>query len=160
MFPLKLQQRSWTSSRIAEDTRSSSLVVAGNLGFPLEFLQGTQNSSPIAAGNQCSSGVPVWDARFHWSHGGKLGVLSELGWYSGFLVTCVEVSSRVILGRLVSSRDVRGEGRGLLSCCSDGWLLLSFGKGLLSLCGLGQLCSCGGFNSLQWWCASSSLHVV
>ena len=108
MFPLELQQGSWTSSRVAIETRSSSLVVAGNADFPLELLQGTQSSSPIAAGNQCSSGVPVWDARFHWSHGGKLGVLLEFGWYSGFLVTCVGASSQVLLGQLVCSRDLQG----------------------------------------------------
>ena len=108
MFPLELQQGSWTSSRVAIETRSSSLVVAGNADFPLELLQGTQSSSPIAAGNQCSSGVPVWDAGFHCSHGGKLGVLLELCWYSGFLLICNGTSCRVPLGKLVSIRDVQG----------------------------------------------------
>ena len=50
----------------------------------------------------------MWDARFHWSHGGKLGVLLEFGWYSGFLVICVGASSQVLLGQLVSSRDLQG----------------------------------------------------
>ena len=70
--------------------------------------------------------------------------------------TCVRASSQVLLGNLSLARICRG----LLSCCSNGWLLPSFSKGLLSPCGPGLLCSCGGFNSLQWWCASSSLLVV
>ena len=80
-----MQQGSWTSSLVAAETRSSSLVVAGN-GVPSGVATGTQSSSPIAAGNQCSSGVPVWDAGCHWSHGGKLGVFLKLCWYSGFLL--------------------------------------------------------------------------
>ena len=156
MFPLELQQGNWTSSRLAAETRSSSLVVAGNSRFPLELLQGTQSSSPFVAGNQCSSGVPVWDARFHWSHGGKLGVLLEFGWYSGFLGLVLGPPLKFSLGNLSLARICRG----LLSCCSNGWLLPSFSKGLLPPCGPGLLCSCGGFNSLQWWCASSSLLVV
>ena len=50
----------------------------------------------------------MWDAGFHCSHGGKLGVLLELCWYSGFLLICNGTSCRVPLGKLVSIRDVQG----------------------------------------------------
>ena len=39
---------------------------------------------------------------------GEVGVLLELVWYSGFLVTCSGASCRVLLGLLFSSRDVQG----------------------------------------------------
>ena len=38
----------------------------------------------------------------------ELGVLLELGWYSGFPATCGGASCRVLLGLLFSSRDVQG----------------------------------------------------
>ena len=145
MFPLELQQGSRTSSRVAVETRSPSLVVAGNSEFPLELPQGTQSSSPIAAGNQCSSGVPVWDAGFHCNHGRKLGVFLKLCWYSGFLLICDGTSCRVPFGKLISIRDVQG---GSYLVAMTGVWLTSFGKGLLYHCGPGQLCSCWGFNFL------------
>lgn len=92
MFPLVLQQESWASSKVSTETRGSSLVVAGNSGCPLELLLGTQSSSPCAVENQCSPGVAVWDAGFHWSCVGELGVLLELDWYSGFPATCSSAS--------------------------------------------------------------------
>ena len=67
-----------------------------------------QSSSPIAAGNQCFSGVPVWDEGFHWNHGGKLGVLLKLFWYSEFLLTRDGTSCQVSLGQLIPSTDVQG----------------------------------------------------
>ena len=45
---------------------------------------------------------------FNSSHCRELGVPLELGWYSVFLVTCSGASSRVVLGQLISSRDVKG----------------------------------------------------
>ena len=39
MFPLELQQESWASSHVAAETRSSSLVIAGNSGFAGELPQ-------------------------------------------------------------------------------------------------------------------------
>ena len=111
-------------------------------GF-LWSCMGTQSSSPIAAGNQCSSGVPVWDAGCHWSHGGKLGVL-KLHWYSGFLLIHNGTSCRVPLGQLASSRDVQG-GSYLVAVTGGCSLVLARDYSLL---GPGQLCSCGGFNSL------------
>ena len=39
---------------------------------------------------------------------GKLGFLSSLGGYSGSLSTSSGASSQVVLGRLISSRDVQG----------------------------------------------------
>jgi len=38
----------------------------------------------------------------------EVRVLLEFGWYSGFLVTCSGASCLVLLGRLISSRDVQG----------------------------------------------------
>ena len=48
------------------------------------------------------------NAGSHWSHGGEFGVLLEVRWYSGFLVTCSGASYQDILGPLISSRDVEG----------------------------------------------------
>jgi len=39
---------------------------------------------------------------------GKLGFLSSLGGYSESLLTSSGASSRVVLGQLISSRDVQG----------------------------------------------------
>ena len=39
MFPLELQQGSWTSSQVAAETQASSLLVAGNSGFAGELPQ-------------------------------------------------------------------------------------------------------------------------
>ena len=36
----------------------------------------------------------------HWSRGGEIVVLLELGWYSGFLVTCGGASCQVLLWQL------------------------------------------------------------
>ena len=56
--------------------------------FPREFPQGAESSTHSAVRNQCSSGFASWDAGLPWSHGEEVGVLLELGWYAGFLVTC------------------------------------------------------------------------
>ena len=98
----------WASSRVTEQTRGSSLVVAGNSVFLREFPQVTGSSSQSAVRNQCSSGFAVWDAGWPWSSGEEVGVLLELGWYSGFLVIFSGTSCRVLLGQLASSRDVQG----------------------------------------------------
>ena len=108
MFPLELQQGSRASSRVAAKTRSYSLVVAGNSGFPRELQQGTESSSQSAVINQCFSGFAAWNAGLHWSPSREVGVLLELVWYSGFLVTCSGASCRVLLGLLFSSWDVQG----------------------------------------------------
>ena len=42
----------------------------------------------------------------HWSSGWEVGVLLEIVWYSGFLMTFSGVSCRVLLGQLISTRDV------------------------------------------------------
>ena len=73
MFPLNLQQGSWAFSGVAAETWGSSLVVAGNSGFPRELPQGTENSSRTAARNQCSFGFETMDAGFHWSHVMEVG---------------------------------------------------------------------------------------
>ena len=39
MFPLELQQGSWTSSQVAAETQASSLLVAGDSGFAGELPQ-------------------------------------------------------------------------------------------------------------------------
>ena len=70
--------------------------------------QGTEISSPSAARNQCSSGFVAWGAGLHWSPGGEVGVLLELGWYSGFQVACSGASCQVLLWQLFSSRDLQG----------------------------------------------------
>ena len=44
----------------------------------------------------------------YWFHGRDVGALLELGWCSVFLETCGRASCRVLLGRLISSRDVQG----------------------------------------------------
>ena len=41
------------------------------------------SSSRSAARNQHSSGFASWDARLSWNRGEEIGVLLELGWYSG-----------------------------------------------------------------------------
>ena len=87
----------------------------------------------------------MWDEGLHWSHGGKLGVLLKLCWYSEFLLTRDGTSCQVSLGQLVPSMDVQGGS--YLVAMTGGWLT-SFGKGLLYPCGPGQLCSCWGFNFL------------
>ena len=66
------------------------------------------SSSRSAARNQHSSGFALWDARLPWNRGEEIGVLLELCWYSGFLVTCSGASCRVLLGQLISRRDVQG----------------------------------------------------
>ena len=76
--------------------------------FPREFPQGTDNSICNAARNQLSSGFASWDAGFPWSHGEEVVVLLVLGWYTVFLVTCSGASCQVLLGQLISSRDVQG----------------------------------------------------
>ena len=48
------------------------------------------------------------NAGSHWSHGGEFGVLLEVRWYSGFLLTCDGTSCRVPLGQLIFNRDVQG----------------------------------------------------
>ena len=50
----------------------------------------------------------MWDEGLHWSHGGKLGVLLKLCWYSEFLLTRDGTSCQVSLGQLVPSMDVQG----------------------------------------------------
>ena len=98
VFPLELQQGSRASSQVEAKPQGSSLVVAGNSGFLQELQQGTESSSQSAVINQCSSGFAARDAGLHWSCGRDVGVLLELGWYSGFLVTCSGASYRVLLG--------------------------------------------------------------
>ena len=66
-------------SQVAAKTRGSSIVVAGNSGFPRALLQGTLGSSRSATGNQCSSRFAAGDAGFQWSLGEELGVLIVLG---------------------------------------------------------------------------------
>ena len=78
--------------------------------------------------------------------GGVLGVPLDLWWD---LLSCC----------LGATHLQQGFAGGLLSCCNVGWLLSSFGLELLYHCGRGQLCSCGGFDSLQLWSASSCLVV-
>ena len=55
----------------------------------------------------CFSGFTARDAVLHRSHGREAGVLPELGWYSGFLATCGGVSCLVLLGRLISGKDMQ-----------------------------------------------------
>ena len=88
--------------------------------FPQEFPQGTESSTRSAARNQCSSGFASWDAGLPWSRGKEVGILFELRWYSGFLVTCSGASYQDILGPLISSRDVEGGPRlvAMTSGCS------------------------------------------
>ena len=58
--------------------------------------------------NQCSSGFAARDAGLQWSHGRDVGVLLELGCYSGFLTTWGGATCQVFLGQLVSSSDMHG----------------------------------------------------
>ena len=76
--------------------------------FPREFPQVTGSSSRSAVRNECSSEFAAWDAGWPWSSGEEVRILLKLGWYSGFLVICSGTSCRVLLGQLVSSRDMQG----------------------------------------------------
>ena len=86
--------------------------------------QGTEISSPSAARNQCSSGFVAWGAGLHWSPGGEVGVLLELGWYSGFQAACSGASCQVLLWQLFSSRDLQG-GSCLVAMTGDYSLVLA-----------------------------------
>ena len=66
------------SFQVAAKTQGSSIVVAGNSGFPRVLPQGTLGSSRSAAGNQCSSRFAAGDAGFQWTLGEELGVLAVL----------------------------------------------------------------------------------
>ena len=65
-------------SRVAAETRGSSIVVAGNSGFPRELPQGTLGTFQTAVGNQRSSRFAAGDAGFQWSLGGELIDLLEV----------------------------------------------------------------------------------
>ena len=64
------------------------LKMQWELSVPLELQLGSQGSTRAVVGN--------------------LGFLSSLEGYSGSLSTCGGASSQVVLGQLVSSRDVQG----------------------------------------------------
>ena len=126
--PLELQWGIWVSSRVA----------AGNSGFLLSC------SPLVVAGTQCSSAIAVWNSGFHLRCGGELGLLSSWEVTQG--------SSRLVVGpplefpwgnsSLVGMCKVAPF---LLQCASGYSLVLAWDS---SSCGQGQLCSCGGFNSL------------
>ena len=69
-------------SQVAAKTRGSSIVVAGNSGFPQELPQGTLGTFRTAGGNQHSSRFSAGDAGFQWGLGGELialhAVLNDL----------------------------------------------------------------------------------
>ena len=58
--------------------------------------------------NQCSSGFAARGVGLQWSRGREVGVLLELGWYSGFLATWGGATCQVFLRQLVSSSNVHG----------------------------------------------------
>ena len=86
--------------------------------------QGTEISSPSAVRNQCSSGFVAWGAGLHWSRGREVGVLLELGWYSGFLAACSGASCQVLFWQFFSSRDLQG-GSCLFAMTGDYSLVLA-----------------------------------
>ena len=125
--------------------------------FPREFPQGTDNSICNAARNQLSSGFASWDAGFPWSHGEEVVVLLVLGWYTVFLVTCSGASCQVLLGQLISSRDVQG-GSCLVAMMGVFSLVLARGYSLLVVrvqsvvAGVSSLSSGGVQAPLSLWC--------
>ena len=153
--PLELRQATWGSSHVATEYLGLQLSCSWEHGFLLELQRETWGPSPVAAeysqlllscgGNSgfllsCSTGLrvplePWWGTQSS----------SLVGGYSGFLLSCRGASSRVVLGRLFSSRDVQ---YGFSLVAVSQWLLTCFGMGLYFSCGWGQLCSCGGFESL------------
>ena len=123
-FLLELQRETWGPSPVAAEYSQLLLSCGGNSGFL----------------SSCSTGLrvplePWWGTQSS----------SLVGGYSGFLLSCRGASSRVVLGRLFSSRDVQY----ISSLVAISlWLLTCFGMGLYSRNGWGQLCNHGVFDSL------------
>ena len=126
-------------------TQGSSRVSAEKLGV-----------SRVASGNSGSSRVVAGNLGFHASCHGDLGFPFMLGWYSGFL-TCSGASSHVVLGQLISSRDVQG-GSCLVAMFQGYSLLLAwdfsiFVVGFNSVVVVGLILSIGGVKSPHYlWC--------
>ena len=123
-FLLELQRETWGPSLVAAEYSQLLLSCGENSGLLLS----------------CSTGLRVPLEPWRGTRGSF-----RVGGYSGFLLSCRAASSRVVLGRLFSSTDVQ-YGSSLVAISQ--WLLTCLGMGLYSSCGWGQLCSCGGFDSL------------
>ena len=105
--PLELQWGTWGSSRVvSEDSKLLSTCSGSSV-----FLSNCSVELRVPLEAWWGTCVPL-----------------ELMSYPGFFSTCGGASSRVSLGKFISSRDVQG-GSFLVAICT--WLLTSFGMGFL-----------------------------
>ena len=115
---LELLWETWDFSRFAAEKKGLLSSCSGDLGVYLELQRKTWGSSRVAAGDSELLSRCTGNSVFLLCCSLGLRVPLELWWvtwgfsrvwegYLGFLLTCRGASSRVALGKFISSRDVQ-----------------------------------------------------